>query len=264
MEIHNFQASSAVQNGLVLCPLCHRGFDDHLNPVWIFYPTDLDFFINFELDDRRARLSNLRPRKVPDRATYLQHQKHTSAVAEDAELPLYVRRVLVPEDSLSARAIGGEKGWHGSPIAAIRNAWRCLGALRGNRIPREDRAKLSYLLDLYRTPLEEDVPPPPGLPPRAPPPSDDHNSEGDTTTGKGKGKAVEKRGTKRPPPVEATRASTRKRVSKGGRVEKGCQLKESTISSELIKKLHTQRTDIIHWLDEIEVPAPPTAPPTPE
>ena len=263
MEILDFRVSNAVQNGILLCHICRSAFDNHLNPAWVFYPSDLDFFINSELDDRRARVLDSRPRKVPDSATYLQHQKDTSAVAEDAELPLYVRRVLAPEGSINVRGIRGERGWHGHPIAAIRSAWRSLGALRGDRIPLEDRARLSYLLDLYRAPPEDDVTPPAGLPLRPPPPSDDHNSEEDATKGKGKGKAVEKQGTKRPPPKETTQASKRKR-GRGGAVRRGRQMRESMIGSELIKKQHTQPTDIIHWLDEVEDRTPPTAPPTPE
>lgn len=271
MQILDFEVSSAVQNGIILCSICHRNFDNHLNPSWVFYPSDLDFFIDFELEDRRARVSNSRSRKVPDSAAYLQHQKNTSAVDEVDELPLYVRRVLAPEGSMNVRAISGERGWHGHPVAAIRSAWRALGALRGDRIPLEDRAKLSYLLDLYRTPPGDDVTPPAGLPPRPPPPpSDDHDSEEDTTKGKkgkgkGKSKAVEKQGTKRPAPRKGTRASERKRGRGAGAVGKGRQMRrESMISSELIEKKRTQPPDIIHWLDKVEDRTPPNTPPTPE
>lgn len=266
MEILDFQISNAIENGIMLCTLCHPAFDDHLNPVWVFYPSDLNYFIQFELADRKYRMAHSRPRRVPNFAAYLRHQKNTTHdVPENAEFPLYVRHVLKPEDSITVRQIHGKKGWHGHPIAAIRSAWRALGALRGNRIPSEDRAQLSYLLDLYRTPLHEHVVPPIGLPrlPSQPPPSDDQNPDDDTGEGKGKGKQVQKRGTKRPAPAETqkTLAGQRsKREGAGVRKKKTQPLRESAVASEIKKQ---EPTNIMHWLNEIEDRTPPTSPPTP-
>lgn len=154
-------------------------FNDNLNPGWLFYPSDLVFFIDFEIADRQARVTAPRPRRVPNSKMYLKHQKYTSAVPQNTELPLYTRHALSPEMACNLRQINGEKGWHVHPIAAIRNAWRALGTLRGNRIPSQDRTKLSYLLDLYRAPPDEHVIPPTNLSPRPSPHSSDKGSGDD-------------------------------------------------------------------------------------
>lgn len=268
MQILAFQISNAIENGIILCGLCRGGLDDHLNPAWVFYPSDLNYFIEFELADRQSRVMNPRPRKVPDSVAYLQHQKTISAVSEDAQEPLYVRRVLAPGDSASVRLIQGERGWHGHPIAAIRSAWRALGALRGNSIPLEDRAQLLYLLDLYRTPLDEHVVPPanlPSLPSIPPSPSNDQDPDDDADKkGKGKGKQVQTRVTKRPAPQETQKTVAGKRGKRGlAGVRKGKShpLRKSVVGPEVKNQ---EPTNIIHWLNEVEGRTPPTAPPTPE
>lgn len=264
MNILDFNVSSAVDNCVVLCPACHRYFDNNLNPGWVFFPSDLKYFIDFELADRRARVASPRPRIVPNSGAYLQHLKDTSAVQENAQLPLYDRHVLRPEVSMYLSQITDQKAWHGHPIAAIRNAWRALGSLRGNRIPLQQRGELAYLLELYRSPPEENVPLPAGMPP-PPPPSDDQEPGDDTGKGKGKGKQMEKRGTKRAlaPKVQQTLAGKRTRRETAGTKKKGRALTESVVGSET-RKHQRANPDIIQWLDEVQDEVPPTAPPTPE
>lgn len=230
-------------NGLLLCVLCHRAFDLPLNPGWVFFPADLDFFINFELEDRVSRIASPRPRQFPDSATYLEHQKTMQTVSEDAEQPTYVRYTLSPE-VMRSFVVDGEKGWHGHPFAAIRNSWRVLGAIRGNVVPLECRQKLMYLLDLYRTPIDEQVPP---APLRGPGPS---NEEGDgdsnnDTKGKGKGKkpqpGMRRRARKDPePPTLASKRQRRQSMAKDD------------------KKV----VDIMKWMENIEG-CSGTAPPSP-
>lgn len=74
----------------------------------------MDYFIEFEWGDWRARTAAPRDRITPDASSYLQHQRDTGAVGEDAEHPLYVRYALAPEEwPLLDAQVTGEKGWHG-------------------------------------------------------------------------------------------------------------------------------------------------------
>jgi hypothetical protein len=52
----------SLNNGIGLCPTCHIAFDDIGNPGWTFFPSDLDFFIEFEQRDRELRSGSLLPR----------------------------------------------------------------------------------------------------------------------------------------------------------------------------------------------------------
>jgi len=44
---------------MALCPLCHRNFDQAYDPDFVFVPTDLAYFIDFENEDyeKRSRLA---------------------------------------------------------------------------------------------------------------------------------------------------------------------------------------------------------------
>lgn len=86
--------------------------------------------------------------------------------------------------------------------------------------------------------------------------------------GKGKGKAVQKRGKKRSRP-QLTLAGKRARrdVKSGAEKKEGHPVVESEVVgfSEIKKRIQrSQETDISHWLNGVEEGAPPTGPPTPE
>lgn len=155
-------------------------------------------------------------------------KKNKRALAPDAEQPMFVRYALSPEGL--AGPVDGERGWHGHPIAPIRNSWRALGAIRGDAIPRGYRQQLLYLLELYRTPVDQQVPPPHSPPPSLPPGPDD-----------------EQPGPKRriPKSVESTLASKRQR-------------RESTVGGG------TKVVAVAKWLDAVEDEDPVhTAPSSP-
>lgn len=76
------------ENGMMLCPNCHALFDDMLNPGWIFVPADLEYFINYELEDRRTR-QNIQYRTVSDLHEYLRHQIETGIQPANATMPTY-------------------------------------------------------------------------------------------------------------------------------------------------------------------------------
>ncbi|RDW68946.1 Zn(II)2Cys6 transcription factor [Aspergillus mulundensis] len=134
----------AARNAVPLCATCHRGFTSPLDPGLIFYPKNLELFIQFELYTRSQRKraessSGQTPLKqrAPTATQYATYQNRPRG------LGMYTRVVLKgDEDSgpevLSARAWGGE------PLAAIRRAIAVLGSPLYMALPEKD-----ILRDLY-------------------------------------------------------------------------------------------------------------------
>ena len=149
---------STVENYICLCHKCQQAFENDINPGWTFFPKDLNYFIEFEVKDRRRRSRNPSlPRHVPTAEMYLQHMKDIGQVSEETKDSPYVFYVLCPDEmdrDVLAMIERTEKGWHGAPLAAIRRAWMALGSIRDYRIPVEYRRKLFELLELYRAPLD--------------------------------------------------------------------------------------------------------------
>ncbi|KOS36897.1 hypothetical protein ACN38_g12330 [Penicillium nordicum] len=69
---------NAVTNCIQLCPTCHAAFDRSDDPRWMFLPTDLNFFMRHEFEDRRRRAQTdpSFSRIVPTAKDYRDH--HTS------------------------------------------------------------------------------------------------------------------------------------------------------------------------------------------
>jgi hypothetical protein len=179
-----------VANGIALCPTCHRQFDNAADPGFVFFPTDLEFFIDFEINDqdRRRNDGNLR-RRVPTAEEYKAHQLRTNTIPFDARGGLY-RCVYLKNFVLGGQFpvimpdLCKHRSWHGNPIASFRRAFAVLGTPRvyilDKRI-RDDLEKLRYvyfvadqlkpidslLYDMYRStpsttskrPLEEEQQP---------------------------------------------------------------------------------------------------------
>lgn len=234
---------SNYSNALRLCPLCHSTFGDMLNPGWVFFPEDLDFFIDFELSDRRAREASPRPRLVPDSISYLNHPKEIGALPPSAEYPTYARYALGPEQWPLAEYVTGEKVWDGHPLAAIRMAWRVLGAVRNDIVPREVRQKLEYLLNLYREPT---APPVEGrLSSRLSPSPSSHGNRG---PGGGNGKAGHRPSDtkrRRPRAVEQTLAGRRPRREQAGKRSHDC------VDTEPQQPLYHDAGQIMLWIQGV-------------
>ena len=155
-----------VENAIRLCSRCHDNYDDLQCPGMTFFPQDLNFFIDFEIDDYDRRVEkassngSTRRRKCPTRAEYLAAQIKKGAVPKDAIGGLYDRYYLY--DYLARRGPGptveletpAPRQWHGSPIAAICRAALVSGGFATNLavIPQEQRDKLRKLQDLYLRP----------------------------------------------------------------------------------------------------------------
>src|SRR2546427_5129986 len=53
--IINFDLRS-VENGVALCPTCHQEYGYARDPGWVFFPSDLKYFIQFEEVNYRQRV----------------------------------------------------------------------------------------------------------------------------------------------------------------------------------------------------------------
>lgn len=149
-----FESLADVQNAVTLCPTCHREFDDTQCPGFIFFPSDLQFFIDFERQDyerrgRWARNGYDTPTRVcPSAGQY-----------ETGRSPLYNRIVLqnylprLGSETSDMTGLLPPRSWHGSPMAALMRAFLILGSpVLAGAIPQEQRALLRELQDLYLRP----------------------------------------------------------------------------------------------------------------
>ena len=143
----------------------------------------------------------------------MQHQQTTGEAGDDAEYPLYERHALSPEKwPLIAAQITGKKGWHGDPMAAIRSAWIAIGSVRDNAIPLECRQKLYYLLEFYRTPIDQEVavafgPKLATLPPPGPDDDNDGNTKDKSTQEEGRAQGSKREAS----PIKTLASKRRKR-----------------------------------------------------
>ncbi|KAL4783399.1 hypothetical protein BJX76DRAFT_358038 [Aspergillus varians] len=131
----NFRLMSDT-NGICLCPTCHAKFDDQRDPKLSFYPSDIQFFIRFELRDKERRQQDGSKRTVPTAEQYIRwcglyNRVFFSLGGEDM--------VVVKEPAV----------WGGAPLAVLRRAFGIMGCPRASGIPKQDRDDLRLLWDLY-------------------------------------------------------------------------------------------------------------------
>ncbi|KAE8134922.1 hypothetical protein BDV38DRAFT_273141 [Aspergillus pseudotamarii] len=148
-----FSFKTAV-NCIPLCPTCHSAFDRSSDPCWVFLPTNLAFFIKWEMEDRarRTQVVGQPDRTVPTIATYRDHIASQGLVSDDAVGGLYrgyfLKDFLRPMSSPNAfEVLATPKVWHGHPMAAIRRGIAILGSARCYAL---DRATLDQLATLRR------------------------------------------------------------------------------------------------------------------
>jgi hypothetical protein len=163
----NFSLISPI-NAIPLCPLCHAQFDLAIDPGFVFFPSDLEFFINFELADRQRRSEAAReganiPRQVPTAEQYKSYQVEKGVISSGEIGGLYQRvflkeyhhRGLLPFDITAYFTL--PKSWHGSPMASLRRAIPLIGTVRLGRLKKETRQELEKLRDLYFSEGEEET-----------------------------------------------------------------------------------------------------------
>ena len=156
-------------NAIPLCASCHVNFDHHLDPGFSFIPTDIQYFIEFELEDRRRREEAEREgkdgkellRRVPSPTLYKQHQIEKGQVGADANgglyrpvfLVHYLHKGFLSFDEVRSR-FSKARPWHGAPLASFRRAFLMLGNGRLGMLEKHERFQLLRLHSLYF--LEED------------------------------------------------------------------------------------------------------------
>lgn len=166
----DFQEKQNPQNAIALCGTCHTNFDHVYKPSFFFLPTDLNYFLNYERQDRKRRrklgrrTGTIPARICPTAQTYQNHQIHQGV--EGAWLGgLYTR--IVTYDFLPqypGRApfqpgpseYGATKSWTGSPMASLQRAVLMLRKLNLHGIPRDIRDTLRQLQDAYSEELDLD------------------------------------------------------------------------------------------------------------
>ena len=166
----DFQEKQNPQNAIALCGTCHTNFDHIYNPSFFFLPSDLNYFLNYERQDRKRRrklgrrTGAIPARMCPTAQTYQDHQRHQGV--EGAGLGgLYTRIVLndfLPQYPGRApfrpgpSEYGATKSWTGSPMASLQRAVLMLRKLNLHAIPREIRDALRQLQDAYGEELDLD------------------------------------------------------------------------------------------------------------
>lgn len=115
-----------------------------IDPGYVFFPTDIQYFIDFERQDRARReeiatdagvhISTL-SRQVPTSADYKQHEIDSNRISPTAIGGRY-SRVFLKQFLHSGEIPGIEKAystakeWHGAPLASIRRAFAALSSPR--------------------------------------------------------------------------------------------------------------------------------------
>jgi hypothetical protein len=148
-----FREKQNPQNAIALRGTCHTNFDHVYSPSFFFLLTDLNYFLNYERQDRkRRRKLGRRTGTIPARIcstaeTYQAHQMHEGI--EGAQLGgLYTRIVIydfLPQYPGRASFQPGpseydqSKSWTGLPIASLQHAVLMLRKLNLHRIPHDIR-----------------------------------------------------------------------------------------------------------------------------
>ena len=156
-------------NAIPLCAACHGNFDHHLDPGFSFIPTDIQYFVEFELKDRRRREEAEREgkdgkelqRRVPSPTLYKQHQIEKGQVGADANgglyrpvfLMHYLHKGFFSFDEIRSR-LSKARPWHEAPLASFRRTFLMLGNGRLGMLEKHERFQLLRLHSLYF--LEED------------------------------------------------------------------------------------------------------------
>lgn len=158
---------TSIANAIPLCPSCHGQFYCHIDPGLVFIPTDLQYFIDFELNDkeRRKRAAEegvFMKRKVPNSDMSKLHQVAKGVIGPDATggqyRPVFLKQYLfVGRLSYTTvqNLLSTPREWHGAPITCLRRCIHVLGSGRVKMLGKETLLQLEMLRDLYFLDEEE-------------------------------------------------------------------------------------------------------------
>lgn len=145
----NFDVRSP-ENGIALCPTCHTQFDRTEDPGFVFFPPNLDFFIDFELQDRRRRSNSPdTARIVPTIDQVRADQVAKQLIPMDSTGCLYKVVILKHLWGPNLNISTAPRLWHGAPIPTLRRAMLVLGGGRSARFDPTSLQQLTQLRDLY-------------------------------------------------------------------------------------------------------------------
>ncbi|KAK0263127.1 hypothetical protein LTR35_017607 [Friedmanniomyces endolithicus] len=142
-------------NGVLLCSSCHTAFDDPYDPGLVFFPEDLQWFLDYEERERAGRRQHrtlgvpLRKRK-PSADEYVEHN--------GGKYNVYTMTTFMgPEAPRKPGVDVPVKVWKGAPMASLRRAFMVLGnPLCAQHLPRDTVALLRRLQDIYFEREEEE------------------------------------------------------------------------------------------------------------
>lgn len=134
------------------------------DPGWALYPSDLDYFIDYENRDYELRANEASrgiqmKRSCPTAAEYLTAQQQSGRVLDASIGGLYRRVFLrrlhpyIPQNTLVE-----DKPWFGAPMAALRRAIHATGSFRVTAFRADDLSKLRTLQSLYARPDPDILP----------------------------------------------------------------------------------------------------------
>ncbi|KAL9596729.1 MAG: hypothetical protein Q9219_005604 [cf. Caloplaca sp. 3 TL-2023] len=137
------------ENGMVLCVVCRRTLVDIEIPAWVFLPSNLDYFIEFELNNYRHRTEEYHAtsvfprRKCPKVEEYLEE----CGGLYDAYMLRCYGAALSSSIWRPGRStfLDTSKIWHGDPMSALHKGFKALGE-HNRLLPRE----LWTLSELYQ------------------------------------------------------------------------------------------------------------------
>ncbi|KAJ5586600.1 hypothetical protein N7450_006387 [Penicillium hetheringtonii] len=121
-------------------------FDEIRAPGFVFLPTDLQYFIDFEHADAKKRTVTMRARRVPTASDYRRYQEENGKIPLGKKGGLYQGVFLQP---YKEQKILQAKTWHGEPIYAIRRAVIALTTPGINLLPPLAAEQLLTLMKLY-------------------------------------------------------------------------------------------------------------------
>jgi hypothetical protein len=151
------------ENAIFLCKSCHCQYDNAYNPGIVFFPADLEFFIEWEKADQARRKEAAQNgahvrRSPPTAAAYKARQVEQARVDPNSIGGLYRTAILdtffasdLPK-SLRREVIEYRsqlKQWHGEPMYTILRAFIILGTLQVKLLDPEIKRQLRELQDLY-------------------------------------------------------------------------------------------------------------------
>lgn len=151
----NIPSPGDFNNAILLCPLCHRNFDDYASPGFVVVPSDINFFIQWEHKDQERRramrldFGQRTTRICPGPDNYAEQ---CASTAGGVYRRFTVRDYFSQLRTRSAPGIGelvDEARWHGDPMATLRRTFLALGNMAIEGIPRDLRTQLRQLQALY-------------------------------------------------------------------------------------------------------------------